>query len=373
MRLFNCHGCQQVLFFENSRCVVCEHALGYAPIDNQLYGLTDNGDGTVSPLRHAEWRFRYCANREQIGCNWLLAEQDAGEFCRSCRYTTVLPPLDVGEHLEYWRRLEIAKRRLLYSLLRLGHLPPTKAEAPEKGLAFAFRADSIPEPPPRRWWQWKAPPAPPVERVMTGHASGLITINVAEADPAFREDVRESMSERYRTLLGHFRHEVGHYVWEVMSEESEFLAAFRELFGDERESYSDALQRHYQNGAPADWHTRYISTYASTHPWEDWAETFAHYLHIVDTLETAHNYGLSVSPQARSEELATAVSVDPYECDSFRKVLEDWIPVSFALNSLNRSMGLADAYPFVIPDPVVDKLEFVRHWMRAVGVSTEEH
>ncbi len=367
MRLFNCHDCQQVLFFENSSCLVCGHTLGYAPIDNELYSLNDNADGTVSPMREPRWRFRYCANRQRLGCNWLLASQDEGDLCLSCSYTEVAPPLDQENHITYWRRLEIAKRRLLYSLMRLHQVPPTKVEDPAKGLAFAFKAVSIPEPPRRRWWQWKAPPAPPVERVMTGHASGLITINVAEADPAFREDVRESMSERYRTLLGHFRHEVGHYIWDRLAEVPEFLDAFRERFGDERDNYSAALQRHYRDGAPANWHETFISTYASTHPWEDWAETFAHYLHIVDTLETAHNYGLSVNPQRASGDLAAIITANPYESADFRDVLEDWVPVSFALNSLNRSMGLADAYPFVVPEPVVSKLLFVQRWIRTVG------
>jgi hypothetical protein len=89
-------------------------------------------------------------------------------------------------------------------------------------------------------------------------------------------------------LLGHFRHEVGHYFWDrLVATDPHQLEEFRVLFGDDRQDYGEALKRHYDEGAPANWQDTYISMYATMHPWEDFAETWAHYLHIVDTLETA--------------------------------------------------------------------------------------
>ena len=267
-------------------------------------------------------------------------------FCTACRHNRTIPALSLPENLERWRRLEVAKRRLFYTLLRL-RLPLTKRPEDPEGLAFDFLSDD-------------GPSAPPV---MTGHASGLITINIAEADDVERERRRTGMGEPYRTLLGHLRHEVGHHYWTVLVERSPdpgTIERFRGLFGDERVDYGEALKRHYAQGAPPDWPERFISAYASAHPWEDWAETWAHYLHMVDTLETAGAFGISTRPKvSRGAEIATTVDFDPHGDGDLEQLIGAWLPLTFAVNSLNRSMGQPDLYPFVIPPAVIGKLAFV--------------
>ena len=249
----------------------------------------------------------------------------------------------------HWRRIEIAKHRLFYSLVRFRLPVKTRGEDPD-GLAFDFLADD---------------PAvsPNIPAVMTGHTNGVITINIAEADDAERERRRREMGEPYRTLLGHFRHEVAHYYWTLIVSSPVTLDEFRSIFGDERADYGPALQRYYKSGAPADWPEHFITAYATAHPWEDFAETWAHYFHIVDTLETAAWFGLVVAPKI-SRSVAARIDFDPYRADMDR-LIEAWIPLTFAANSLNRSMGLPDLYPFVLSPPVITKLAFVHACIHA--------
>jgi len=232
----------------------------------------------------------------------------------------------------------------------------TKLEDPEHGLAFDFLA-----PPP--------PNGPPAEPVMTGHEQGLITINLAEADDSERERMRQQMREPYRTLLGHFRHEIAHYYWDRLVRDAPGIEAFRQLFGDEREDYGAALQRHYSNGPPPDWQERFVTTYASTHPWEDWAETWAHYFHMVDTLETASAFGMRVRPRVtKGADLSTAIDFDPHHAP-LERIVDSWLPLTFAVNSINRSMGIADLYPFVLAPPVIVKLSFIHERIHAAAAS----
>jgi hypothetical protein len=169
------------------------------------------------------------------------------------------------------------------------------------------------------------------------------------------------MGEPYRTLLGHMRHELGHFFWDrLVRDDSEALAACRRIFGDEQADYNAALQVHYQRGAPADWQSRFVSSYASAHPWEDFAETFAHYLHIVDTLETAHAFGMAVRPRTQhGGEIGADMDFDPYRAGTMERIIEAWLPLAFAVNSLNRSMGQHDLYPFVLSPPAVAKLTYI--------------
>lgn len=203
--------------------------------------------------------------------------------------------------------------------------------------------------------------------VTTGHLNGVITINLAEADAVHREYMRKQMAEPYRTLIGHFRHEVGHYYWNVLiADNEERLKAFRALFGDERADYSQALNTHYkQGGAPQNWSQQYISAYASSHPWEDWAETWAHYLHIIDMLETAFYFGIQTGNQVLgASPLKMEATFDPYQEPDFERINEAFTPpLTFALNSLNRSMGQPDIYPFVIPVAVLEKMKFIHQML----------
>jgi hypothetical protein len=355
MRLFECQHCGQMLYFENTRCEKCGHALGYLPERVVLSALVQRDVDLWSPLADPERISRFCANAQHDACNWLVPAEAMDTLCQACRLNRTIPNLSVAEHLPLWQRLEVAKRRMVYGLLRLGLPIVDKAQDPERGLAFDFLAD--PDPTLRESPQ-----------VMTGHAEGLITINIAEADDAERERRRQDMAEPYRTLLGHFRHEIGHYYWERLVRNGPWLEPFRALFADERQDYGSCLQAHHAAGPPADWPARFISGYAAAHPWEDWAETWAHYLHLVDTLETAQAFNLRLRPEAgRDPALAVAASFDPYRHGDFGAMIATWLPLTYAVNSLNRSMGQPDLYPFVLAPAVVEKLRFVHDLVMTEG------
>jgi hypothetical protein len=292
----------------------------------------------------------------------MVGVGDTSPFCVACRLNDTIPCLDNPNHRAYWASIEASKRRLVYSLLELGLPVQSKAENP-KGLAFAFLAD-VPA----------AGPGGKSQRALTGHNEGLITINIAEADEIERELARRNMHEAYRTLLGHFRHESGHYYWDRLVHGSAMLDVFRHLFGDEREDYEKALRQHYARGAPADWSARFVSSYASSHPWEDWAETWAHYLHLTDTLETAKAFGVEPRDEdgglmARQlSEMIDGAAVP----SSFAVTLGEWVRLSLALNAMNRSMGMRDPYPFVLNRTVASKLALVHNVVLSAGRTAGE-
>lgn len=352
MKLFECEGCGNAIYFENTHCEICSRLLGFRSDRRALVALETVDNGLLQPLGDDAVRFRSCANQDRGGCNWLVPADSGEEFCTACRLNRTVPDLSNPEHRQLWQVLETGKRRLVYSLLRLGLPLASKQDDEAHGLAFDFLADAV--------TGFREGP-----QVMTGHAAGLITINIAEADPARREEFRQTMAEPYRTVLGHFRHEVGHYYWERMVRDSPVLDDFRALFGDETQDYGDALDRHYEQGPPADWLSRYVSAYASSHPWEDWAETWAHYLHMVDSLETAYAFGLRVRPKAGPAlDQATAANFDPYREADFERIYDTWLPLTFAVNSLNRSMGQPDLYPFVLSQAANEKIAFIHRLIR---------
>jgi hypothetical protein len=205
----------------------------------------------------------------------------------------------------------------------------------------------------------------------------VITVNLAEADDAERERRRLAMHEPYRTLLGHFRHEAGHYYWDRLIRDSGWIEEFRRLFGDDREDYAAALRRHYDDGPRADWQTQFVSAYASVHAWEDWAETWAHYLHITDSLETASACGLGLRPTGRNaRQIRPRFSLEEAENASFDDMMSDWFAMTYVLNSLNRGLGLKDLYPFVLSSPAIEKLRFVHRVCTeapAAGASTDKN
>ncbi|HEY2754627.1 MAG TPA: putative zinc-binding peptidase [Pseudolabrys sp.] len=346
MKLFECQHCGQPLYFENTRCESCGHKLGYLSDKETITALEEDGDA-FRALAEPKGRYRYCANARFEVCNWLVpAGGDA--YCAACRHNRTIPDQSVSENLINWRKIEIAKHRLFYTLLRLRLPLATKQEDPN-GLAFDFVASSSGGP------------------LMTGHANGLITINISEADDAERERQRKNLAEPYRTLLGHFRHEIAHYYWDRLIRDSPSLVEFRQLFGDERPDYGQALQAHYANGPVANWPDHYVTAYASSHPWEDFAETWAHYFHMVDTLETANAFGMRVRPRvSMGADLATSIDFDPHLA-GMERIIDSWLPLTFAMNSINRSMGMADLYPFVLAPPVIVKLSFVHDRIHAAG------
>ncbi len=397
MQLFDCDNCHSPIYFDNYRCNTCGYALAFLPDLRTMSALeplpqaelaaatptqdtpppapaadaiASSGGGApaqqtqevaqepppppnpASVVRYkalaASGRtYRMCKNHvDHAACGWAVPDEDPEPLCSACRLNSVIPDLNKQEQKEAWLRLEAAKRRLLYSLYLLKLPVESQSERPEGGLAFAFMASEKDG------------------QVFTGHSDGLITINVAEADDPFREKIRAELGEAYRTVLGHFRHEIGHYYWDRLVKDSHWQKRFRELFGDERLDYQEALDRHYKEGAPKDWGERFVSQYASMHPWEDWAETWAHYLHMFDTLETAKAYGLRVKV-SKGDAAPTVVDAEDVRVDDFEQMASDWVPLTLALNSLNRSMGMSDLYPFVLTDTALEKLRFVHEVISA--------
>jgi hypothetical protein len=348
MRLFKCQECGQTVFFENRVCERCRNQLGYLPDATKLLSLQPQGD-RFTAMKGRHLKFRYCANAAQNACNWVIPDNSPERFCTACRHNRTIPDVTVGDNLVRWQRMEMAKHRLFYTLIALRLPLKSYVDDPAHGLAFDFLADG-----------------PSGGAVLTGHDEGLITINLNEADDAAREKLRTEMGEPYRTLLGHFRHEVGHYFWNVLVRDANRLDECRAVFGDDRQDYGEALKRHYAQGAPANWAEDFTSSYATAHPWEDFAETWAHYLHIVDTLETASAFGLRIHPAtSKSRVLNADIDFDPHRAPNVQRLVDAWLPLTFAVNSLNRSMGHADLYPFVVSPGVVKKLAFIHEIIHA--------
>jgi hypothetical protein len=355
MKTFTCQHCGQPLFFENVQCLQCQSRLAFLPDKLSLAAIEPVGEGTWQAKgpgrrRKTPQQYRLCHNHENYqACNFAVPVEDPNALCVACRLTRVLPDLSKPGNQARWSRIEAAKRRLFYTLARLGLVRAVQQGDEVDGPVFEFLEDQ------------------PGQPVMTGHANGLITINVAEADDQERVARRVAMHEPYRTLLGHFRHESGHYYWDRLVRDADRIPECREVFGDESTDYAEAIRLHYESGGePAGWQDQYVSAYATSHPWEDWAETWAHYLHMVDLLETAAAYGtrftLPGSDEDEHEELT-----NPFECSSpdFDELVEQWVPVTILLNSLNRSLGQEDAYPFALSVGALRKLRYVHDVIQA--------
>lgn len=359
MKVYTCTNCQNPLYFENSQCLNCGRAVGFDPAQLTMITLAA-GKGDMLPgvandafsgvanvtflsVANDAPTYRYCKNAEYATCNWLIPAGSDQPYCEACKLNRVIPSLTSEENRLRWKNMEVAKHRLIYSLLRLRLPFHSEKGGRKESLQFDFMADTSPG-----------------GRVMTGHDNGLITINIEEADEGARVRHKLDLGERYRTLLGHFRHESGHYYWDVLIKDGPFLEKFREFFGDERKDYAAALETYYANGAAAEWNQHFVSQYATAHPWEDWAETWAHYLHMMDTLETAWAFGVRIDP-AELDETAIRASIikEPYGVADFNWLIRRWPPLCFAVNSLNRSMGHADFYPFILSSPVIEKLRFI--------------
>jgi hypothetical protein len=346
MKRFECQHCRNIVYFDSTTCVSCHHRLGYLPDRFEISALEADGSHWTA-LAEPTRPYDFCENAKFDACNWLVPAGDGTRFCKACRHNRTIPDLTVASNLANWQKIEWAKNYLFYSLLRWRLPLLTLKEDPQAGLAFDFLVDV------------EAGDGT-VKPVMTGHSGGLITINLAEADDAERERRRTAMGEPYRTLLGHFRHEIAHYYWDRLVRDGGQLERFRAVFGDETRDYGEALQQHYASGPPADWQNSYISAYAASHAWEDFAETWAHYTHIVDGLETARAFGVTIRPSAEAGG-PTDVEIDfePYAAKSAAHLVNYWVPLTVAINSVNRSMGQPDLYPFVLPPPVMAKLQFL--------------
>lgn len=356
MKTFTCQ-CGNKLHFPNTKCLDCKSMLGFLPDILEIapihqVGIAPNNKAIFESPNSGRQYYK-CENYSQHQvCNWMVDTQDNEKLCRSCNLNDVIPNLNDRENIKLWFNLESGKRRLLYTLFKLDLPVVGKDKQPVRGLSFAFKEDKVEDEFGNELFI--------KEYVTTGHSSGLITINLNEADPSARIDMREKMQERYRTVLGHFRHESGHYYWNLLVENTPYIDECRELFGDERMSYQKAMKDYYANGPAKNWQNVWISAYASMHPWEDWAETWAHYMHMVDTLETANQFEFSIA----GDKLSNPLDAHPHNNaltteKHFTKLFDDWCKLSASMNALNRSMGLDDAYPFVISISALNKLRFV--------------
>ena len=366
-RLSRCR-CGRPIFFRNSRCLACGTPIGYLP----------GRPGAMLALERAEptqaWRacgshparaglYWRCANFESAaGCNWLVEGRadapPARPLCRSCGLNRVLPDTSSKQHRLWWRRIEVAKRRLVASLLGLGLPLRSKVdEDARRGLAFDLLHEDEQHP-----------------RVLTGYARGIVTVNIEEADDAKRERVRAALHQPFLTLLGHLRHEVGHYYRERLVMGSDWQAGFRTLFGDERQPAPEATPQHAEQGHNGEWASRYVSAFAALHPTVDWAETFAHYVHMIDTMATASSLGIDAEFVELRYEPFTESSLyrneDGEEAHAFLAFVNDWMELTGVLNELSRSMGWRDFYPFVLSTDALRKLHFV-HLVVAEAARTE--
>jgi hypothetical protein len=333
VRDFICPNCGQRLAFENSLCLSCGSRLGFSLDDMALLVIASGADSEHGGAVDSS-KYQLCANLHLAECNWLVEKGPVRRLlCRSCALTRTRPNDGDTKAMAAFAAAEKAKRRLIVELYELKLPIVGRDEDPQYGLAFDLLSSES-------------------EKVFTGHHNGVITLDLAEGDDVHREQLRVAMDEPYRTLLGHFRHEIGHYYFYRLVEPSQaYLQRFRDLFGDPYADYQAALDRHYREGPPPDWEKTHVSSYASMHPAEDWAETFAHYLHIRDTLDTAAAFGFAPAG-ATFERRVLGPS-------GFDTIIEMWLPLAWALNMVNRSMGKEDLYPFVLPARVLDKMRFI--------------
>ena len=333
MRDFNCPNCGQRLAFENSLCLSCGSRLGFSQDDMALLVIASGADSEHGGAVDSS-EYQLCANLHLAECNWLVEKGPVTRLmCRSCALTRTRPNDSDTKAMAAFAAAEKAKRRLVFELHELKLPIVGRDEDRQYGLAFDLLSSEF-------------------ETVTTGHHNGVITLDLAEGDDVHREQLRVEMDEPYRTLLGHFRHEIGHYYfYRLVGPSQTYSQRFRELFGDPDVDYQEALDRHYNDGPPPGWDEKYVSSYASMHPAEDWSETFAHYLHIRDALDTAAAFGFAQAA-ATFERRALGPS-------GFDTIIDMWLPLAWALNMVNRSMGKEDLYPFVLPPAVLEKMRFI--------------
>lgn len=342
-----CPSCRRFIYLDTLVCPDCSTEVGFQILEQRFVSIRD--DRVV--VDDVTW---YSCSERDWGCNWLVREDAPAGRCFSCRLTRTRPAADDTIALEKLAKTEEAKRRLILQLGELG-LPIVPWDVTAGGLGFDLLSSRSNG-----------------QRVIIGHANGIITIDLAESLDDVREALRVRLGEPYRTLLGHLRHEVGHYFQNVLIRDDTTWAECRELFGDERASYQDALKRHYATGAPEGWQSSFISEYATMHPWEDFAESFAHYLHIVGTLQTAAAIGIRLDAGASTLRDVDVVPSDDYGDESIGRVLSDWAALSQGFNRINRAMGLGDLYPFTISPPVRQKLAFVHELITRAPLTTDE-
>jgi hypothetical protein len=355
MKPYPCPNCARPNHFEVRVCPNCSFTLGYDPASDQLLFLGD-GATTWRDAEGAEHDVVVCANNNDYKiCNWLVPSVGDQPLCLACKHNRTIPDLTGPNVPERWAKIEAAKRRLFHTLLHMNLPIETVAEAEANGtspgLSFDFLYDPVGE-------------QTGTVQITTGHEAGVITLNLLEADDVQRERMRTRLGEPYRTILGHFRHEVGHYYFSRLIEDTDEVENFRKVFGDERVSYEQAKSQHYGEGGSG-WTTDYVSAYATMHPWEDFAETFAHLMHIVDALATLDGFGMRMTKWHWQED-EPGVDFDPYRAET-SQLVQQWGPFAFAENAVNRSMGQPDLYPFQLSQTIVNKIDYINRLLRRAG------
>ena len=354
VRAFACPVCQSFVPFEAHNCARCDTPLGLHVPSRAMVAITE-GRAHIDD----QWWVR-CNQQITLGCNWLTEEEQSAEQRGRCLAGSLIkrePDADDTPAREKLMPTAAAMRRLVYQLLNIG-LPVDPYWRTEGGLAFDLLSSYSTG-----------------EKVTIGHANGVITIDVVESLDDYRESLRVRLGEPYRTLLGHFRHEIGHYYQNILVENgsgaTKYLTRCRQLFGDERAGYADSLKRHYQLGAPDGWEASFISEYATMHPWEDFAECFAHYLHITDTMDSSREAGMVLhADRVRFAASRDIAPLESYDNASIERLLFDWRWISSFFNRINAAMGKGPLYPFDIPPAVVDKLGFVHRVIRETARGT---
>ena len=334
MRSYQCL-CSNRLFFHNCFCIECGRDSGLCPNCRKIVALSVDDQGTTR-CGNGECGIAVakCQNYSNGHvCNCLVSTDVAGSppsLCRYCQLTIVIPSLKVAGNLDKWRRLEAAKNRVLHTVESVGLPVAIEPGSDDLALSFDFREDGA-------------------TTVVTSHCDGRVMINIKEADSVTREVARVHLGENQRSLVGHFRHELGHYYWaRLVVKNAGLLNRFRRLFGDENKiDYALASKNYYANGPLPNWSQRYISAYAGMHPWEDFAESFGTYLDMVTVVDTAVHFG--------------QVNASTNDFDS---VVAAYVKIGVAANEMNRDMGLLDLVPEIFVGPIVDKLKFVHDLCR---------
>ena len=333
MRRFTCERCAHAVAFAAQNCAGCAHHLGYLSHERNVRILEPTSNPAVFLVAGSEDAWWRCLN-SAWGCNWMLPAESESPWCRSCQMTRGRPDEARPDAIQAWIAAEAAKRRLVHQLDELELPIEIRSASIPDGLAF----DLVDV---------------PGEGGITGHLDGVITLDLAETDEQHRDDLRRVLGEPYRTVIGHLRHEIGHYYWARLVAQTEQIDEFRRLFGNERVDYQAAVEQHYA-GDTTDWDsTHHVSAYAASHPLEDFAESFAHYLHILDAIDTADAHHLSVSDCAQLPDVGT----DAYQ--GFEDILDAWRPINEAINAVADALGTPAIYPFDPTGLVVDKLAFV--------------
>jgi hypothetical protein len=327
--------CNRWLFFGNTACLGCDRSVGRCCACRAMASFSPASTSELFSCDNCHAEVQPCANRNLGICNCFANQTDStgNVLCTYCEFTRVVPPHDSPDKFSRWRELESAKRRLLIQLSGLEFPPFASKFVPTCPLVFEFKEDTV-------------LPDGSIEAVFTGHENGVITINAHEADSVRREQSRVAFNEPQRTLIGHMRHEYGHFLDLCCIQGDLLRAKYVELFGDPATvDYAEAKTRYYAQGPTGNWPESYVSAYASMHPWEDFAETVNVYLDLMALAETAR------------DQLGSNIDTSANGCVA--TFISELLDLAITVSEFNFDMGLNALLPERFNDEVVCKLSYV--------------